>query len=186
TDFDTKAKELAPEVLLIEYATLHPETLAHVTRHVANAGARHAVVIFGFGAQSTVKEFERAGVMCLQAPATAAEIWRTCSVARDLSVNVADGNMDARGTSVPPRQFSADQLARIAARATSIKCECPHHLVGLINSLVAFEIYSSECENLNPEDGRIHAMLHTTTASSRAGLESALAKLIEFEGFKPD
>ncbi len=185
TEFDKKAKALAPELLLLEYSTLQPETLAHVSRHLATAGARHAVVIFGFGAQTTVREFERAGVLCLQAPVNAPEIRRACAMARDLAADIG-GEISTRTGAVPPRRFSANQLARIAARVPTVKCECPHHLVGLINSLVAFETYSSECENLNPEDREIHALLHATTASSRALLESGLAKLIEFEGLTVD
>jgi DNA-binding transcriptional MerR regulator len=185
SEFDEKVKALAPELILLEYATLQPETLAHVTRHLASAGARHAVVIFGFGAQSTVKAFERAGVVCLQAPASVPAIQRACAVARGVAVEVG-GAMDAGPGDVPPRRFNADQLARIAAKVPSVKCECPHHLVGLINSLVAFEIYSSECENLNPEDRQIHALLHSMTASSRALMESALTRLLEFEGITAD
>ena len=181
-EFDKKAKALAPEVLLLEYSTLQPETLAHVSRQVAATGARQAVVIFGFGAKATVKHFENAGVRCLQAPSNASEIQRACVMARGLSVDVAD-ETQVRSGAIPARRFTGDQLARIAARVPSVKCECPHHLVSLIDSLVAFELYSGECENLHREDREIHALLHATTASARALLESALAKLIEFEGF---
>ena len=60
------------------------------------------------------------------------------------------------------------------------------NLVDLVNSLVAFETYSSECENLYPHDFEIHQLLHRTTAAARALLETGLAKVIEAEGISAD
>ncbi len=180
-ELDDKARALAPEVLVVEYLTLQHETLAYVWRHVAVTGVRHAVVIFGFGARQTVKELERAGVLCMQAPVSLPEIERACASARGVPVHSA-GEVTARAGVAPPRRFSGEQLARIASSATPLKCECPRHLVVLVNSLVSFETYSEECANLSPDDADIHGLLQTTTAAARALLETALARVIEVEG----
>jgi hypothetical protein len=58
------------------------------------------------------------------------------------------------------------------------------HLSDLIKSLVAFEIYSAECENKNDKDAELHAFLHATTAQSRALLEDALSHVIRFENIE--
>jgi MerR family transcriptional regulator, light-induced transcriptional regulator len=184
-EFEDRAQALAPEVLVVEYATLQRETLGDIWRHLAVTGVRHAVVIFGFGAQRSVKELERAGVLCLQAPVSLAEIERACASARGVSVRALEDVMPTAGVA-PPRRFSPDQLARIAASATPMKCECPHHLVDLVNSLVAFETYSNECVNLYPHDAQIHELLHNTTASARALMETGLAKVMEAEGISAD
>ncbi len=184
-ELDDKARALAPEVLVVEYATLQRETLGDIWRHLAVTGVRHAVVIFGFGAQRSVKDLERAGVLCLQAPVTLSEIERACASARGASVLKIEETITTTA-GVPPRRFSPDQLARIAASATPMKCECPHHLVDLVNSLVAFETYSNECVNLYPHDAQIHELLHTTTAAARALMETGLAKVIEAEGISAD
>ena len=184
-ELDDKARALAPEVLVVEYATLQRETLGDVWRHLAVTGVRHAVVIFGFGAQRSVKDLERAGVLCLQAPVSLSEIERACATARGVSVRAVAQTTTATG-GVAPRRFSPDQLARIAASATPMKCECPHHLVDLVNSLVAFETYSNECINLYPHDAEIHELLHTTTAAARALMETGLARVMESEGIGPD
>ena len=184
-ELDDKAKTLAPDVLVIEYATLQPETPAAVWRHLAAMGARHAIVIYGFGARQTLQELERAGILCLQAPANLNEIARACASARGVAVTaIAENPIPA--ADIPPRRFSPAQLVRIAARATPVKCECPHHLVDLVTSLIAFETYSSECENLYPHDFEIHRLLHSTTAAARALLEAGLAQVIEAEGISPD
>ena len=62
-----------------------------------------------------------------------------------------------------------------------LQCECPKHLSDLIKNLVAFEIYSAECENKSPDDAALHSFLHATTAQSRAILEDALAHVIAYE-----
>jgi MerR family transcriptional regulator, light-induced transcriptional regulator len=184
-ELDDKAKALAADVLLVEYPTLQRETLAHVWRHLAVTGVRHAVVVFGFGAERTRQELEGAGLLCLQAPVSLPEIERACASARGALVQTT-GDAAARTGGLPPRRFSAEQLARIASGTSPIKCECPHHLVDLISSLLAFETYSRECANLYPQDVEIHDLLHTTTAAARSLLETSLAKILESEGISVD
>jgi MerR family transcriptional regulator, light-induced transcriptional regulator len=142
-------------------------------------------VVFGFGTQRSRQELERAGVLCLQSPVSPFEIERACASARGVPLQTI---RDATGHTevLPPRRFSAEQLARIALSATPIKCECPHHLVDLISSLLAFETYSSECANLHPQDIEIHGLLHTSTAAARALLEASLARILEAEGISVD
>lgn len=184
-ELDDQARALTPDVLLVEYATLQRKTLSDIWRHLAVTGVRHAVVVFGFGARRTVEELERAGVFCLQAPASLVEIESACASARGASVQTL-GHMTTRADAIPPRRFSPEQLARIATSVTAIQCECPRHLVDLVNSLVAFETYSSECANLYPRDVEIHGQLYATTAAARAMLEAALATVIEEERIRLD
>jgi MerR family transcriptional regulator, light-induced transcriptional regulator len=184
-ELDHRAKALAAEVLLVEYSTLQRETPAAVWRHLALTGVRHAVVVYGFGAQRTRQELERAGVLCLQAPVSLPEIERACASARGAVVQTI-GAATARTGALPPHRFSAEQLARIASRTTPIKCECPHHLVDLVSSLLAFETYSRECKDLYPEDVEIHELLLTSTAAARALLETSLAQILQAEGIPVD
>lgn len=51
-----------------------------------------------------------------------------------------------------------------------------------MNSLVAFETYSSECASRNDRDRQMHRVLQAATAQARSRLEAALAELVEFEG----
>jgi hypothetical protein len=86
------------------------------------------------------------------------------------------------GGELPVRRFSDAQLAKVAAASVSVRCECPHHLVDLINGLSAFERYSQECEVLNVDDAALHAMLHAATAHARSIIEAALQRVIEIDG----
>ncbi len=80
---------------------------------------------------------------------------------------------------LPARLFDEATLARIAASSTTVRCECPRHLVDLVSSLSAFEDYSAECEVLNIDDAALHAFLHSATAKARSLLETVLARVVE-------
>ena len=56
----------------------------------------------------------------------------------------------------------------------------------LLQSLSAFETYSQECEDRNPEDALLHAFLHRTTAHVRRIMEEALRHLVRVEGIRVD
>jgi DNA-binding transcriptional MerR regulator len=174
---------LAPEVLIIELATIHNDTLGKVRRLLAASGARQAVVIYGFGSRQALDDLAAAGVVCLRAPADLSEVASACRNAVQAPLVTARaaselGAIDA----IPPRKFTPEQLAHFAKLVPTIACECPHHLVDLINSLTAFETYSLECQNRTTEDAEIHAFLHQIAGHSRAMFERALERVAEFEG----
>ena len=55
-------------------------------------------------------------------------------------------------------------------------------MASLLQSLCAFEKYSDDCEERNPEDALLHSYLHRTTAKARRSMEEALRHLILTEG----
>jgi DNA-binding transcriptional MerR regulator len=174
---------LAPDVLILEFATVHKDAIGKVRRLMSASGARQAVVIYGFGSSQALDDLAGAGVTCLRAPARIAEVASACrSTQTPLGSALAAGDRGGSGDAVAPRQFTTEQLARISNLVPTIACECPHHLVVLINSMSAFEMYSRECENKNPEDAKIHAALYQTAARSRSMLEAALQMVAEHEG----
>ena len=84
-------------------------------------------------------------------------------------------------TEKAPRRFTPGQLARLLEVSSTIKCECPNHLARIVQSLMGFEDYAKDCEDLNEEDAKIHRMLYEKTVQARAILDEALADLCEFE-----
>ena len=87
---------------------------------------------------------------------------------------------------IPERIYTTDQLLKFARVSTSVDCECPQHLAGLLQGLAAFEKYSSECEDRNPQDAALHAFLHRATANVRRTMEDALQHLARVEGIELD
>ena len=73
-------------------------------------------------------------------------------------------------------------MAELSQVSNTIKCECPQHITELLRDLVAFEIYSAECENESKQDAALHSYLHATTAQARSMLEEALIHLMRVEG----
>ena len=173
-------------ILIIELPTVHADTAARVRALLSESGASHAVVIYGFGSRQALDDLGTTGVVCLRAPAEIADIISACRQAQSPFSAALTESATPPGSPVPPPRFTPQQLARISALAPTIACECPHHLVDLINSMGAFEAYSRECENKNTEDARIHAYLYETAGRSRAMLEAALEKVAEFEGISID
>lgn len=87
----------------------------------------------------------------------------------------------AENFEAPERRYTDAQLARLLELSNSIDCECPNHLAKLVENLVAFELYSKNCENRNEADRQVHAYLYQRTAAARAIMEEALEHLARFE-----
>lgn len=168
------------EVLIVGVATINNHTLTSITADIEKHQCESAVVVYNFGQQSTVKDIERSGIVCLKSPATAAEVRDACqSLAKGKHLAPAEPE-----EAVNHHRFSAEQLAKVATMSGSIACECPNHLAELIINLTAFEQYSGECENNNPTDALIHSQLKQSAGRARNLLEESLARLIEIEGIK--
>ena len=169
------------DALVVEYATVQSETVGNVRRLLALCGARKAVITYGFAPRQALHQLESAGVSCLRAPASIADIQSACGGVRE-SHPAFPPAVTSMEEAIPPKQLTPQQLARISVQVPVIACECPHHLVDLISSLSAFETYSLECQNKNPEDAEIHSFLYVKAAHARAALETALVRVAEFEG----
>jgi hypothetical protein len=84
---------------------------------------------------------------------------------------------------VPPApRFDERTLAQLAQISTTVRCECPRHVVDLLLSLRAFERYSAECENRSPADAELHRQLGRYAGSARALFEEAFVRVAQAEG----
>ncbi len=189
--FLASASRLRPEAVVIELATLQPETEKLLQDIRRASRARRIVVVFGFGRQNLVERLEDEGTQVLRAPVTIRELYRVLSrplppppVPRSQETGAPDFELPAI-TEAPHRRFTRAQLARIAATSQAVECECPAHLVELVVALNAFEVYSAECESRSPQEAALHTALHATTANARAMMEAALAQVAAAEGIDP-
>ena len=187
-EFRAEAPGLDADLVVLEYPTLHQDQLRELSDLVVRAGAPRAVVVYNFASRAVLDRLASQHIIPKRAPIDAAELRRWC-----LALHVAGSELPQSadllaaldlGAAIPPRRFDSDALIRIAAASPTVRCECPHHLVQLVSSLVAFENYSRECENRNADDAALHAFLHAATAQARATMEAALARVIEAEGIQ--
>lgn len=173
------------DVIVIEIPYVSSSTATEVVQLIKDAGARGAVVVYGFGPQRHVRRLRTIPAVTLRAPVDVLDLKRVCLVA-SASVSLSNPHHEPNGSvlssRIQPRRYEEESLARIATLSTTVECECPHHLADLVHSLVAFEKYSANCTNKNEQDAALHRYLHTTTAQARSLLETALAHLVEVEG----
>ena len=174
-----------PEVIVLEFPTVQPETILDVFGLLTRSGASRAVVIYGFGRRADLARLECDRVRIMKAPVGLSEIRLACTspgANRRRTASVLSVSQPPKSGTVPGRRFDTDELRRLAEASTSIHCECPKHQVYLLFSLHSFESSSTECIDRSPEDAALHGYLHLMTAQARSRLEDALARLVEVEG----
>jgi hypothetical protein len=185
TVFRDRAGQLSLDLLVLECPTIHEDQLRHLADLAARSGAPRTLVIYNYASRDVLARLESQHMVPRRAPVEPAELTRWCLAAhgggRTAAALFADVDI---GEPVPARLYDSAALSRIAAASPAVKCECPHHLVHLVSSLVAFEAYSRECENRNVDDAALHAFLHAATAQARATMEMALARVVEAEGIE--
>jgi hypothetical protein len=188
--FRQEAAGLEPDVLVVEYPTVHAENVREISDLLADSGAAQAVVVYNFATSATLDRLDSRRIVPRRAPADAGELRRWCLMAHAsaqgrLAELSRDTSIDIGGP-IPPRRFDEASLVRVAGISTTVRCECPHHLADLIGNLAAFERYSEECEIRNVEDAALHTYLHALTAHARSVMERALAKVLATEGIDLD
>jgi DNA-binding transcriptional MerR regulator len=171
-------RDVAADLLAIELPALREDAVEFVDALAAAVGARRAVVSYRFGTEAAVRELRRRGHAVARAPIDLAEI-------ETLGAALPGGPETAAAppvTAPPAPRFDERMLAQLAQLSTTVRCECPHHLVDLLLSLNAFERYSAECEDRSPADAELHRHLGRVAGSARALLEEALVRVAQTEG----
>lgn len=182
--WESEGNDQLLHVVIMEAPTINSSTQNYVSKLLQKTGAWHVVVLYGFGAQAEINKLQSPQVSAIRSSIDVYELARICvdRAGGDSKSIIANANATIyMEESIPSRRYSARQLESLSRISTSIQCECPHHLSDLIKNLVAFEIYSAECENKNDKDAELHSFLHATSAQSRAILEDALAHVIAYE-----
>jgi len=166
------------DLLAIELPALREDAVEFVDALAAAVGARRAVVSYRFGTEAAVRDLRRRGHAVAHAPIDLAEIESLGAAALGAPEAVAAPPLAAP----PAPRFDERALARLAQTSTTVRCECPRHVVDLLLSLRAFERYSAECENRSPADAELHRQLGRVAGSARALFEEALVRVAQAEG----
>lgn len=176
------------DLLVIEIDTLFPEVIASIRELVRQTGAKRSLLIYFFINSTTANALVRtvAGLNTLRAPVDPAQLLRECVVQLNQIDENSDNHIASDHTPVPDKSFTQEQLAKLSTISSTVECECPQHLAGLLQALSAFENYSRQCEDRNPDDALLHAFLHRTTAQARRSMEDALREVLHAEGISVD
>ncbi len=148
------------------------------------------MVLYSYATRRRLAELADRGAKLIRLPVSVDLLWRTVdawlairAAAPALPTDVPAPPPEQADATPPPR-FSAAQLARLREISTSVDCECPNHLSGIVASLEAFERYSRECQNESPSDARLHALLARGTGRARVLMEQLLARVLEHDGIQ--
>ncbi len=174
-----------PDVVVIEKPTINHNTHAEIKKIREVSGAWHIILIYGFSSQEYIEQLQSSQTTVIRSSVDVQELARLCiyhSGGSERLPALQFGSTLHFEQTIPTRSFSNKQLAELSQISNTIKCECPKHLTELLRDLVAFEIYSAECENENKQDAALHAYLHATTAQARSMLEESLSHLLRVEG----
>ena len=174
-----------PDVVVVEKPTINQHTYAEIKKIREVSGAWHIILLYGFSSQEYVEQIQSSQTTVIRSSVDVQELARLCiyhSGGSERLPALQIGSTLHFEQTIPARSFSNKQLAELSQISTTIKCECPKHMTELLRDLVAFEIYSAECENENKQDAALHAYLHATTAQARSMLEEALNHLLRVEG----
>ena len=185
TDLDSFMEDdTCCQTLVIEFPFLDRTIVKKLQDETLQQRYDNIIVIYAFAPSIILRQMKRLQITTERAPVSIDHIWQMCAGNMPHQVDWSPSvfQPDTVLTEpAPKRQFSSQQLAKLSQMTSALKCECPHHLSSIIETLVAFEQYSTECENESPQDAALHSYLHIMTAKARWLMEVALQKLAEVE-----
>jgi DNA-binding transcriptional MerR regulator len=170
--------------LVLEIPVIDADSVKLIDQYNLRQLAAQIIVVYAFGQSQYLSQLGRYAANVLKAPVSDNLIWQTISSplpghqpieVEEITINSAELEV------IPPRLFTSQQLAYCAGIESKLKCECPHHMSQMIETMVAFEQYSASCENLTADDAALHNYLHVMTAKARHMMETALTTLLEAE-----
>lgn len=185
TDIDAFLEdETRCDSLVIEFPFLDRHTVRRLQDPEITRRADHVVVIYAFSPSNILRQLQRLQIDTERAPIGIERIWQLCAGQMPQPIDWSPSEFqpdNVTGEPVPRRIFDWHQLAALSQATTTLKCECPNHMSSIIETLVAFEDYSTQCENETRQDAALHAYLHVMTGKARWLMEVALEKLAEVE-----
>lgn len=182
--FEARGGNEGADVLVVEQTTLHVDSAMRVVDWLGRAKAAHAVVVYRYASREALAQLPASTCSAICAPVDPPSLQAHCLAMLHPGRKVsAPATAESSGVvrPAPPRRYDDEALAQLASLSSTVKCECPRHLVELITSLSAFERYSTECESRNPRDAALHGYLHATTSQARHLIEAALDQLLDME-----
>lgn len=178
------APAAAVDVLVVALDALPPGGPELLQRMIQHVQARCALLVYHFATRKDLARLQRWNIEAIKGPLAGPQMARLLPrlLGRRPVVHEDVPPVEVLALKAPPpRRYSRADLNALARLSQSVKCECPEHLVELVNKLAAFEAYSRQCESANRSDAALHMMLHGVTAQVRRNMEDILAHVLEHE-----
>ena len=171
-EFDPSA-----DLLIVELPTLHTHTVEWISRLQNQNRIEHSIVLYRYASPGGVKaSSNNHKINILRQPVSAQDIQLMCGF-------ITAGDEYQTYTNQPSasdhQPFTEKELWEISIMANPVHCECPKHLSSIISSLLGFEKYSADCEELSESDRLLHNELEANAKQARIIMENSLRKVIE-------
>ena len=173
------------EVLVISLDRLGDDPRRSLQTALQLVGISHALVTYSYAPKHILQRLVSAGVRLVRQPVRASQL--ITAIQEIVALSRGSGSA-ALGLQGPPptvrvpeavqepleRRFDDLELARFSEMVSSVACECPNHLAGLVRALVDFEVYATRCANDSPDDQALHRWLERNTSRARHVVEEML------------
>lgn len=145
-------------------------------------GIDKVLVTYRMANDRWLEELGRRNVAALEYPPDPARLaYELSKVA--VSRDTGQGEFDLGELVNPkPHTFSTDELIAAGKLKSLLDCECPRHIVNILQSLNQFEEYSTQCSVENWQDAAVHACIYAYTNQARHLMEKALKSIIDERG----
>ncbi len=159
----------AQTTYIVESNTLPPELVDALS--ALRGQAEHLLVVYKFASSETLLRLKDAEVVPVHGP-----------VSEEGLLRMLQPVAAAEAPAVRGHRFSDEELARVAALSPGMECECPNHIAKLLMDITAFEKYSNECVDTDPDERALHQRLGEISARARELFEEALIAVATADG----
>lgn len=182
--FRAEVPALQPDVVVIDLSEFPDGANDEVKGALEACKAELSIVTYSFARRALLRELQSPQVRVLQTPLSLETLQAhlaPLAIRRILESTRKEVSPMEPTPSSTPYKFSREQLGRLLEVTSSVQCECPNNLAGVVEKLQAFEAYSKDCESRNEADRQVHAMLYQASTRARVEMERALEKLVAHE-----
>lgn len=187
SDLRHAAQTLAPikaDIAVLEMPTLDNTSVATIGLIKDACEAERCLVFYRFAPSSVLRQLRLAGHEVVHRPLDAVALeWFCRTLIQSPQQSQIQRALMPTTNAPPPPRFDDTTLVGLAGISKDLYCECPRHVVDLIQNLQSFEQYSANCASRDDKDAALHRDLQWTTGHARAALEAALVRLAQAEGF---
>ena len=169
-------------MLVVGCGSLSTSQINAVEALAKRLGSPQVLVTYRLANERWLDELSRRGASALQFPLEPARFaYEMGRVA--VRADARRGEFDLGELVKPkPRSYGDDELLAASQLQRLLNCECPRHIVDLVQALVQFEQYSTECSVENWQDAAVHSSIYAYTNQARYLMEKALKAVIDERG----
>lgn len=170
------------DMLVVDCGALNVDQVKAVRTLRDKVQARSTLVFYQFSSQRLLSELAAEGIATAKLPLDL-ETFASQMKRLQGSFEVDRGVSDTGELAPPrPRIFGEEELLEHRGAKSPLACGCSQHLSELIQSLAAFEQYSSQCAVESWSDAATHTCVYAYTNQARWLMERALQAVLEEHG----